>query len=238
MLPRRRNTVATIMRTSARSRSGSASRPGRVEWSRAPSSGRWRCSTSTSACAARRRAERPGTSDCAPGAAFTGSAQPQGPRARARCQGFLGASAANGVIRPVAPISCAIASSAAMRFSVAGWVENRLSMRAPDSGLTMKRCAVAGLRSAASFGVCWAACGSWQAPRPAPAAAGNLGAAAVGVVFARAADRHLHQHGGERRQDHHGEHADDAERVVVVAVAAEEQAEIAPASRSRRRSSR
>ena len=30
MLPRRRNTVATIMRTSARSRSGSASRPGRV----------------------------------------------------------------------------------------------------------------------------------------------------------------------------------------------------------------
>ena len=43
--------------------------------------------------------------------------------------------------------------SAAMRFSVAGWVENRLSMRWPDSGLMMNICAVAGLCSAVSFGI-------------------------------------------------------------------------------------
>ena len=45
-------------------------------------------------------------------------------------------------------ISAAIASSARMRFSTFGWVENRLSMRAPVSGLTMKSGAEAGLRSA------------------------------------------------------------------------------------------
>ena len=48
----------------------------------------------------------------------------------------------------------------------------------------------------------------------------------VGGVFAGAADRHLHQHGAERRQDHHGDRADDAGAVVVVAVAAEEHAEL------------
>ncbi len=40
-----------------------------------------------------------------------------------------------------------------MRFSVLGWVENRLSIRAPDSGLTMKRCAEAGLRSAEGISI-------------------------------------------------------------------------------------
>ena len=44
-----------------------------------------------------------------------------------------------------------------MRFSVAGWVENRLSMRWPESGLMMNMCAVAGLRSASSFGMTCAA---------------------------------------------------------------------------------
>ena len=38
-----------------------------------------------------------------------------------------------------------------------GWVENRLSMRAPDSGLTMNRCAEAGLRSASMLGMRFAA---------------------------------------------------------------------------------
>ena len=45
----------------------------------------------------------------------------------------------------------------AMRFSVEGWVENRLSMRSPDNGFTIKRCAVAGCSSAATFGICCAA---------------------------------------------------------------------------------
>ncbi len=41
-----------------------------------------------------------------------------------------------------------------MRFSVAGWVENRLSMLRPLSGLTMKSGAVAGWLSALSLGMC------------------------------------------------------------------------------------
>ena len=52
------------------------------------------------------------------------------------------------------PISCAKALSAAIRFSVAGWVENRLSTPWPDSGLMMKSEAVAGRRSASGFGIC------------------------------------------------------------------------------------
>src|SRR6185437_10750720 len=38
---------------------------------------------------------------------------------------------------PESPISAAIRLSAAMRFSVAGWVEKRLSPGAPESGLMM-----------------------------------------------------------------------------------------------------
>ncbi|VCU08296.1 hypothetical protein RHODGE_RHODGE_01469 [Rhodoplanes serenus] len=44
-----------------------------------------------------------------------------------------------------------------MRLAVAGWVENRLSIRSPDSGLMMNMWATAGLRSAASLGIWWAA---------------------------------------------------------------------------------
>ena len=49
--------------------------------------------------------------------------------------------------------SPAIASSARMRFSTFGWVENRLSMRAPVSGLTMNIGADAGLRSALGISI-------------------------------------------------------------------------------------
>jgi len=44
-----------------------------------------------------------------------------------------------------------------MRFSVEGRVENKLSIPWPISGLTMKRCAVAGERSASEFSICCAA---------------------------------------------------------------------------------
>ena len=56
--------------------------------------------------------------------------------------------------------------------------------------------------------------------------AGDARAEIVGGVLARAADRHLHQHGRERRQNHHHDRADDAGAVAVVAVAAEEHAEL------------
>ncbi len=54
--------------------------------------------------------------------------------------------------------------------------------------------------------------------------AADFGPALVGLVFARAADGHLHKDSCQRRQDHHGQHADDAQRVV--AVVAEEQGEV------------
>lgn len=56
--------------------------------------------------------------------------------------------------------------------------------------------------------------------------AADFRAAAIGAIFARAADRHLHQHGGKGREDHHQDHADSTQRIVAVARAAEEHAEI------------
>ena len=56
--------------------------------------------------------------------------------------------------------------------------------------------------------------------------AGDLGADTVGLVFAAAADRHLHQAGGHGRQDHQGQGSDDAARSLAVLAAAEEQREI------------
>jgi hypothetical protein len=50
-------------------------------------------------------------------------------------------------LKPPSPISRDKLSSAATRFSVDGWVENRLSIPWPDNGLTM-----AGWLSAVSFG--------------------------------------------------------------------------------------
>ena len=47
----------------------------------------------------------------------------------------------------------------------------------------------------------------------------DLGADAVGVVLARAGDRHLNEHGGERREDRGRDYAED----VAAAVAAAEQ---------------
>src|SRR5262249_1813478 len=85
----------------------------------------------------------------------------QGPRRRqppscGDAQG-PGAGGAGASIAAPCPMPAAISFSWAMRFSTFGWVENRLSMRAPDSGLTMKRCAEAGLRSAGGLGICSAA---------------------------------------------------------------------------------
>ena len=99
-------------------------------------------------------------------------------------------------------MSRAISCSRATRFSTLGWVENRLSMRAPDSGLTMKRCAEAGLRSAGMLGMRCAAPAIFCKRRgERQRTAADLGALPVGLVFARAADRHLHQPGGERPED-------------------------------------
>src|SRR6516162_3424881 len=46
--------------------------------------------------------------------------------------------------KPPRPISRDNSSSAAIRFSVDGWVENKLSIPRPDSGLIIKRGAVVG----------------------------------------------------------------------------------------------
>lgn len=74
--------------------------------------------------------------------------RPQGPAGRrGKCEGPRDVSA-----KPLPrPISRARSSKAAIRFSVAGWVENKLSIRAPDNGLMMKRWAVAGFISAEGF---------------------------------------------------------------------------------------
>ena len=100
-------------------------------------------------------------------------------------------------------------------------------MRAPDSGLTMKRCADAGLRSASMLGMrCAAAaifCKAEASDKGRPA---DLGAGTVGLVFARAADRHLHEGRGQRSEDHEEERADDPDIAAVVAPSAEKEAEI------------
>ncbi|MNH99663.1 hypothetical protein D3C73_524420 [compost metagenome] len=50
----------------------------------------------------------------------------------------------------------------------------------------------------------------------------------VGRIFARTADRHLHQHGSEGCHDHRNQHADKSQRVaVILAVSAKEESEIA-----------
>src|SRR3954468_14770307 len=88
--------------------------------------------------------------------------QPQGLRRALRPHGpalvLRGAEPpAAGVGTPSWPICRANCWSAAIRFSVEGWVENRLSMPRPVSGLTINRCAVAGVISAVGFSICWAA---------------------------------------------------------------------------------
>ena len=56
--------------------------------------------------------------------------------------------------------------------------------------------------------------------------AADLAAQIVGGIFARAADRHLHDHGGDRRKDHHRERADHAHAVILAIAATEEHAEL------------
>ena len=57
--------------------------------------------------------------------------------------------------------------------------------------------------------------------------AADLRAHPVGLVFAAAADRHLHQHGGHRRQDHRGDGHDriDQRPALGIAAAAHQPAE-------------
>ena len=92
-----------------------------------------------------------------------------------------------------------------------GCVENRLSMRSPVSGLTMKSGAVAGLRSAVDHG--HAAGGAAILPSAEASHSGLpaiCGAGPVGGIFARAADRHLDQHRRDRRRDRGEQHANDS----------------------------
>src|SRR4030095_15181179 len=74
--------------------------------------------------------------------------QPQGLR---RLHGPPAGALRAGCAKEAPPISAASCCKAAMRFSVHGWVATRLSMRAPESGLTMNRCAAAGFCSAGIF---------------------------------------------------------------------------------------
>jgi hypothetical protein len=55
-----------------------------------------------------------------------------------------------------------------MRFSVEGWVENRLSMRTPDSGLMIKSGAVAGFCWAGGFSIWRAALSSLPSAETSP----------------------------------------------------------------------
>ena len=48
----------------------------------------------------------------------------------------------------------------------------------------------------------------------------------VGGIFARAADRHLHDHGSKRRQDEHEQRTEDAKAAIVVPPPAEKHAEL------------
>ncbi len=45
--------------------------------------------------------------------------------------------------------------------------------------------------------------------------AADLGAGLVGVILARPADRRLHQHGGDGRQHHHQDDADNAQGIAL-----------------------
>jgi hypothetical protein len=89
-----------------------------------------------------------------------------------------------------------------MRFSTLGCVEKRLSIPAPESGLTMKRGAEAGLRSAVGLGICSnSARNLAQGGSEREGALANLSADAIGLIFAPAADPHLHKARSERPQD-------------------------------------
>ena len=103
---------------------------------------------------------------------------------------------------------------------------NRLSTPCPDSGLMMNMCAVAGLCSASMFGICVGGVVDLGKRGGEPhRLADDARAEIVGGVFARAADRHLHQHCAEWSQDHHRDRSDQA-GPVVAAIAAEEHAEL------------
>ena len=89
--------------------------------------------------------------------------------------------------------------------------------RWPESGLMMKSGAVAGWRSASAFGIGPRRPRSSRAPRRGRGAARrSRRPIAVGVIFPRAADRHLDHRRRERREERGGDHD---ERVRPLAVA-------------------
>ena len=92
----------------------------------------------------------------------------------------------------------AISFNRAMRFSTLGCLENRLSIPAPE--LTMQRWAEAGLRSAWIGHLLGNALNLAQGGSEREGTFANLGADPVRLVFAPAADLHLHKARGERPQ--------------------------------------
>jgi hypothetical protein len=89
----------------------------------------------------------------------------------------------------------------------------------------IKSGAVAGWVSAVSFGTSSAICEILTSAEASARAAADARVKIVSSVFARAADRHLYDHGGKWRQDEHKHPADNAETAVAIA-ASEEHAEL------------
>ncbi len=102
---------------------------------------------------------------------------------------------------PVSPMSRAISCSRATRFSTLGWVENRLSMRAPGQRIDDEQMRRGGIALGRHVGDVLRGAGDLlQGRGERQRTPADLGAGLVGLVFARAADRHLHQPRGERRR--------------------------------------
>ena len=115
-----------------------------------------------------------------------------------------------------------------MRFSIDGWVENKMSMLWPVNGLKMNMCAVAGLRTASTLGhtlgtvvnALERGCKPHRLTR-------DLAAGGIGIVVARTADRHLHEAGDQ---------AGSARVCIKERVALPGPARAAPAPRTAQRS--
>ena len=109
-----------------------------------------------------------------------------------------------------------IALRRAMRSSMGGCVENSEARPPEVRGLTMNRWAVAGV---ASKGTCLDAMSSFCS------AAGEMRTRGIGLVFARARDGHLDEHGRDGGEDGHEERADRAAPAAALVIAAAPAAE-------------
>ena len=108
-------------------------------------------------------------------------------------------------------------SSARMRASVGGWLLKSDIRPPPVNGLTMNMCAVAGLASSGTRfddRIDLA-----QRVGEPVRVAGDLGAAGIRRELARPRDRHLDQHRGNRRQDHHREQRDRIVAAIAIVAA-------------------